>query len=96
MSLDPGMTRQSLTVPPGGPLSLQDPRPARFTPVEVLTLTEGDRLIVHVDGAAGISAGGAEQAGQRIRALLKLDELPFDVPVLVVSPGIRVQVARPA
>ena len=92
------MTRQSLTVPPGGPLPLQDPRPpvVRLPQVEVLTLTEGDRLIVHVDGAAGISAGGAEQAGQRIRALLKLDELPFDVPVLVVSPGIRVQVARPA
>ena len=85
----------SLAAPPIRATSLEDPRPA-LRQVEVLTLRAGDRLIVHVDGAAGMSAGGAEKAGQRIRALLALDDLPFDVPVLVVSPGIRVQVARPS
>lgn len=64
--------------------------------VEVLPLQPGDRLIVHVEGAAGMSAGGGAEAGRRVRAGLKLDELPFDVPVIVVSPGIRVTVARPS
>jgi hypothetical protein len=96
VSLDP-----SLAAPPGSgqPASIPAdarPRDVSLIRVEVLPLQQGDRLIVHVDGSAGMSAGGAEAAGQRIRALLALDDLPFDVPVLVVSPGIRVQVARPS
>ena len=80
-----------MKMPPPGPAPL-----AGITRVEILPLQDGDRLIVHVDAAAGISAGGAQQAGELVRAALKLDELPFDVPVLVVSPGIRVEVARPS
>ena len=99
MSLDPsvlpGSAPRSLTAPLIRPTGLEDPRPA-LRPVEVLSLQEGDRLIIHVDSAAGMSAGGAHQAGQKVRAALALDELPFDVPVLVVSPGIRVTVARPS
>jgi hypothetical protein len=100
VSLDPSVSPASIN----GPLastgqvttSARPGWPAPVTQVEVLPLQAGDRLIIHVDGAAGISAGGAHQAGQRIRDALKLGDLPFDVPVIVVSPGIRVQVARPS
>lgn len=64
--------------------------------VEVLPLREGDRLVIHVDGSVGMSAGGAHRAADQVREILKLDELPFDVPMLVVSPGFRVEVTRPS
>ena len=64
--------------------------------VEVLPLRQGDRLIIHVDGTVGMSAGGGQRAGEQVRDILKLGELPFDVPMLVVSPGFRIEVARPA
>ena len=93
MSMDPGfVSGGEITTNPAA----ASPLPLDVTRGEVLPLREGDRVSVHVDGAAGMSAGGAEQIGQFIRGRLKLDELGFDVPVLVVSPGIRVQVARPA
>lgn len=101
MSLDPSMAAAVLrgagegTIGPAHPEFTPDPGMPPVTRVEVLSLQPGDRLIVHVDGAAGVSAGGAERAGHMIRSRLALDELPFDIPVLVVSPGIRVTVARP-
>lgn len=64
--------------------------------VEVLPLREGDRLVIHVDGSVGMSAGGAHRAADQVREILKLGELPFEVPMLVVSPGFRVEVARPS
>jgi hypothetical protein len=103
VSLDPGMTlgrtppeAETTGRPASSVTAAAWPPPLDVTRVEVLPLREGDRLIVHVDGAAGLSGGGGQAIGEYIRATLKLDELPFDVPVLVVSPGIRVEVARPA
>lgn len=95
MSIDPGMTRGAPQGYEAQASAAGPPPPLDVTRVEVLPLREGDRLIVHVDGAAGLSGGGAQQIGEYIRAKLKLGGLPFDVPVLVVSPGIRVEVARP-
>ena len=93
MSMDPGfVSGGEITTNPAA----ASPLPLDVTRVEVLPLRPGDRVIVHVDGAAGISAGGAENIGRHVADRLRLDELGFDVPVLVVSPGIRVQVARPA
>ena len=74
----------------------RDPAGLDVRRVEVLPLREGDRLIIHVDGTVGMSAGGAQRAGEQVRELLKLDQLGFEVPMLVVSPGFRVQVARPS
>jgi len=99
VSLDPAMARHGgpppsvpgLDAPPAGSSGLPE-----VTRVQVLPLRDGDRVIVHVDGAAGLSGGGGQAIGEYIRATLKLGELPFDVPVLVVSPGIRVEVARPS
>lgn len=96
MSLDPALPRHTAS----GPAETELPASGGWagppiTRVDVLPLLEGDRLIVHVDGAAGMSAGGAHEAGRYVRAALKLDELPFDVPVLIAAPGIRVTVARP-
>jgi len=99
VSIDPAMVGSAPDQP--GPLVMpQDEfetvkQIAGLAQVEVLSLRAGDRLIVHVEGAAGMSAGGAHEVGQAVRGRLKLDDLPFDVPVLVVSPGIRVSVARP-
>jgi len=101
VSTDPGFVRpgpKGAPFAPGGQGRTTAP-PAtgpEVRLVEVLPLRAGDRLIVHIEGAAGMSAGGAHQAGMMVRDLLKLDDLEFDVPVLVVSPGIRVEVARPA
>jgi hypothetical protein len=95
MSLDPSMAKPSSPGPLPGRRVTNAAAGAPFTRAEVLTLAEGDRLIVHVDGAAGMSAGGAHELGLHVVDRLKLDELGFDVPVLVVSPGIRVTVARP-
>jgi hypothetical protein len=96
--MDPGMGRPSIrTVDPARPWG--DEQRAglpEITRVDILPLQPGDRLIVHVDGTAGMSGGGAARIGEIIRARLKLDDLPFDVPMLVVSPGIRVEVTRPA
>jgi len=94
--MDPGMTRPGDTPPSVTALDAPPAGLPEITRVEVLPLQPGDRLIVHVDGAAGMSAGGANRAGQYIRESLRLHELPFDVPVLVVAPGIRVEVARPS
>jgi hypothetical protein len=96
VSLDPSMVKTESPGPlPGRNTTNAAAGSPLLAPVEVLSLTEGDRLIIHVDGSAGLSAGGGEQLGLHVRARLKLDELGFDVPVLVVSPGIRVTVARP-
>jgi hypothetical protein len=97
VSLDPSVAQpgQITTNEAAGPRRADPPAPLGVTRAEVLSLAEGDRLIVHADGSAGLSAGGGEQLGQFVRARLRLDELPYDVPVLVVSPGIRVTVARP-
>jgi hypothetical protein len=64
--------------------------------IQIWPLRDGDRLIVHVDGAAGMSAGGADKLGRHIREVMGLDGLGFEVPVMVVSPGIRVEVIRPS
>lgn len=95
MSMDPGMARRGDAPPSVAALDAPPAGLPEITRVEVLQLREGDRLIVHVDGAAGMSAGGATRIGEIVQARL-LDGLPFDVPVLVVAPGIRVQVARPS
>jgi hypothetical protein len=78
------------------PVTYNDDPGLTITRVEVLPLQEGDRVIIHVDGAAGMSSGGAAKAGQDVLAALKLTDLPFEVPVIVVAPGIRVEVARPS
>ena len=99
MGLDPSLARTTASGPAGserpGRDSSGDWAGPEITRVEVLPLREGDRLIVHVGGAAGMSAGGAHRIAELIQDGLKLGELGFDVPVIVVSPGIRVEVARP-
>lgn len=95
--MDPGMIKPAGATQASTPVRPAAPAPGlEVTRVEVLPLQPGDRLVVHVDGAAGLSGGGGHALGEHVRAALKLDELGFDVPVLVVSPGIRVTVARPA
>jgi hypothetical protein len=96
--MDPGMAGPSIrTVDPAEPWGAEQRAGLpEITRVQVLPLQPGDRLIVHVDGAAGMSMGGGQRIGELIRDGLKLGDLPFDVPVLVVAPGIRVEVTRPA
>jgi hypothetical protein len=102
MSVDPSFVRSApqdsedqVTDLASPPHYLASPAGPEIRCVEVLPLRPGDRLVVHVDGAAGMSAGGAERIGAQIQETLKLDELGFDVPLIVVSPGIRVEIARP-
>jgi hypothetical protein len=99
VSLDPAMATP-LPAVQGGPGQVTTTVAAAWPPpvtrVEVLPLKPGDRVIIHVDGAAGMSSGGAAKAGQDVLAALKLADLPFEVPVIVVAPGIRVEVARPS
>jgi hypothetical protein len=104
MSIDPGMTVPTLPAsgPRGAPFS--DPRlngpmvtagsvaVPLIREVTRLHLAEGDRLLIHADGALGLGPGGAEQLAQQVAASLRLGELPFDVPVTVISPGLRVEV----
>ena len=69
MSLDPGMaagraSASARVLASDTAVSWPADLP-RVTRVEVLSLAEGDRVIVHVDGGAGMSSGGAESAGRR-------------------------------
>lgn len=96
MSQDPGMAASGPAPGPGQPAGHEPAAGPEVTRVEVLPLREGDRLIVHVDGTVGMSAAGAHRAGLSVRDALRLDDLPFDVPVIVVPPGIRVEVTRPS
>jgi hypothetical protein len=98
MSVDPSFVRPARGSPFAAAARDGQPEPGmpEIRCVEVLPLRAGDRLIIHVDGSVGMSAGGAGRAGGMVREILKLDELGFDVPMLVVSPGFRVEVARPS
>lgn len=49
----------------------------------------GDRLIVHVDGSAGLGPAGAQEMARRLRDSLQLDD---SVLVVVIAPGFRVEV----
>jgi hypothetical protein len=82
--------------PPAGRAGVSPATAVSLTAVEVLRLQPGDRLLVHADAALGIGGGGAHKIATQLAALLKLDELPFDVPVCVAAPGLRVEVLRPS
>jgi hypothetical protein len=82
--------------PPPGRAGVSATTAVSLTAVEVLRLQPGDRLLVHADGALGIGGGGAHKIASQLAILLKLDELPFDVPVCVAAPGLRVEVLRPS
>jgi hypothetical protein len=60
------------------------------TEVERLTLQSGDRLIVHVEQL--VSAEHADHVEQIVRNRL---QLPADVPVLVLGPGMSLAVVTP-
>jgi hypothetical protein len=62
----------------------------------VVRLQPGDRILVHVSSEVGISGGGASKLARRLIDELKLDEIGFDVPVVVIAPGLRVEVLRPS
>lgn len=72
------------------------PQEVTIRTVDIIRLQPGDRLLVHADGTLGLGAGGAHTIAKQLDALLKLDELGFDVPIVVSAPGLRLEVLRPA
>jgi hypothetical protein len=83
---------EGLDVPDEIPLGTGEPR---IRMVDVLRLQPGDRLIIHADGEQGLGPGGAHQIARQAHEMLRLGELPFDVPVVVSAPGLRIEVLRP-
>jgi hypothetical protein len=107
MSIAPGrmMPTSEVTGPKGapygdrrGPATLEAPlgQDVTIRAVDILRLQPGDRLLVHAEGQLGIGPGGAGKLASQVRAMLKLDELGFDVPVVVTAPGLRIEVLRPS
>lgn len=107
MSIAPGSMAETLRAsgPRGapfggrtGPVSTEAPVDGEVTIrlAEILRLQPGDRLLVHADAAVGISAGGCHKLATQLNDAFRLDELGFDVPVVVAAPGLRVEVLRPS
>lgn len=106
MSIAPGhqVPTKAALGPKGAPFARDEPITAEFdlgpgavqvTAAALLRLQPGDRIIIHAAGELGLGPGGAHNMARDVVRALKLDELEFDVPVVVAAPGLRIEVLRP-